>query len=98
MTLGEFNNSVNSKEEPPEGLDLTLQALWWDAKGDWDKAHHIAQDDPSANASWVHAYLHRKEGDASNAAYWYSRAVKPVAHGSLPEERDAIVAALLNVH
>ena len=95
MTLEEFNKSVASDSEPPGELDITLQALWWDAKGDWGKAHHLAQDDPSANASWVHAYLHRKEGDPGNAAYWYSRAVKPVAHGSLPKERDGIVSVLL---
>lgn len=96
MTLEEFNKSVTDSPVPPEQLDLTLQALWWDAKGDWDKAHHLAQDDPSPNAAWVHAYLHRKEGDPGNAAYWYSRAVKPVAHGSFPEERNAIVATLLD--
>jgi hypothetical protein len=95
MTLEGFNRSVNDDPKPPKDLDLTLQALWWDAKGDWEKAHQLAQNDPSANASWVHAYLHRKEGDASNAAYWYAKAVKPVAHGSLPAERDAIVDALL---
>jgi hypothetical protein len=97
MTLNQFNESADSDPKPPEGLDLTLQALWWDAKGDWDKAHRLAQDDSNPNASWVHAYLHRKEGDESNAAYWYARAVKPVANGSLPAERDRIVETLLGV-
>lgn len=96
MTLAEFNESVNAGAEPPEGLSVTLQALWWDAKGDWARAHKLAQDDPSANASWVHAYLHRKEGDEANAAYWYAKAVKPMAHGPLPPERDHIVSALLD--
>lgn len=96
MTLEEFNQSVNSVDRPPVSLSLTLQALWWDAKGDWHKAHTIAQEDPSPNAAWVHAYLHRKEGDESNAAYWYARAVKPMARGSLAPERDQIASALLD--
>ena len=96
MTLAEFNESVNSGAEPPKGLSATLKALWWDAKGDWNRAHKIAQNDPSANASWVHAYLHRREGDETNAAYWYAKAIKPVAVGPLPAERDSIAAALLD--
>jgi len=95
MTLTEFNESVNTATRPPKGLSTSLEALWWEAKGDWQKAHHLAQDDPSPNASWVHAFLHRVEGDESNAAYWYAKAVKPVAHGPFPPERDHIVAALL---
>jgi hypothetical protein len=95
MTLDEFNESVNAGSQPPASLSRALQALWWDAKGDWEKAHVIAQEDPSPNATWVHAYLHRKEGDESNAAYWYARAVKPVARGSLTTERDRIVSSLL---
>ncbi len=61
---------------PPPGLGPALQALWRDAKGDWDGAHPLAQVDESAAGCWVHAYLHRKEGDAGNAAYWYRRAGK----------------------
>jgi hypothetical protein len=95
MTLAEFNHSIPENNQPPAGLTAALQALWWQAKGDWQQAHKIAQDDPSPNASWVHAFLHRVEGDESNAAYWYARAVKPVAHGPFPVERDQIVAALL---
>lgn len=95
MTLAEFNDSVQQQSQPPAGLSAALQALWWEAKGDWHKAHVAAQDDPSPNASWVHAFLHRVEGDESNAAYWYARAVKPVAHGPFATERDHIVAALL---
>lgn len=96
MTLQQFNESVNAGSEPPTGLSAALQALWWDAKGDWNKAHVVAQDDPNPNASWVHAYLHRREGDETNAAYWYAKAVKPVATGPFPPERDRIVAALLH--
>ncbi len=80
---------------PPAGLTPALQALWWDAKGDWDQAHDWAQRDEDGAGDWVHAYLHRKEGDAGNAAYWYRRARKPMGAGSLDAEWQAIAAALL---
>ncbi len=95
MTLDAFNLSVASAATPPAGLEPALLALWWDAKGDWERAHRLAQDDPGPNSTWVHAYLHRKEGDETNAAYWYARAVKPVATGPFARERDRIAAALL---
>jgi hypothetical protein len=95
MTLAEFNQTVSTQAQPPATLTAALQALWWEAKGDWHRAHTLTQDDPSPNASWVHAFLHRVEGDESNAAYWYARAVKPVAHGSFTAERDHIAGALL---
>ena len=79
----------------PAGLTPALQALWLDAKGDWDGAHEKIQDDPSAQASWIHAYLHRKEGDESNARYWYSRAGKKIPLVSLQEEWRVIATALL---
>jgi hypothetical protein len=69
--------------------------LWWDAKGDWTKAHESAQQDEGPEGSWVHAYLHRKEGDSSNAAYWYGRAGKPVFRGSFEEEWRQIVSTLI---
>ena len=72
-----------------------LKALWHDAKGDWQSAHHLAQDIPSKDGSWVHAYLHRKEGDLSNASYWYHKAGKPVSDKSLHDEWDEIAQALL---
>jgi hypothetical protein len=72
-----------------------LAGLWWDAKGQWAKAHESAQQDEGPAGAWVHAYLHRKEGDLSNAAYWYRRAGKPVAGGSLQEEWSEITASLL---
>ncbi len=84
-----------SHEAPPPGLPPAVEALWWDARGDWEAAHRLAQDDESAAGSWVHAFLHRREGDLGNAAYWYRRAGRPVASGSLEVEWDAIVAVLL---
>jgi hypothetical protein len=78
-------------DEPPPGLDLALCALWWDVKGDWDKAHGCAQEQNDSASAWVHAYLHRKEGDAENAAYWYRRAGQPAAGGPLAEEWEAIL-------
>ena len=95
MTLEEFRKSLNS-ERPPEDLTLSLAALWWDAKGDWTKAHESAQQDEGAAGAWVHAYLHRKEGDVSNAGYSYGRAGKPLARMSLDEEWSEIVNALVN--
>jgi len=72
-----------------------LTALWYDAKGDWNKSHKITQDINGTNAAWVHAYLHRKEGDSGNASYWYSRAGKSFSNKSLEEEWEEIVEALL---
>jgi hypothetical protein len=72
-----------------------LLALWWDSKGDWQKAHEIAQDVPGADGAWVHAYLHRKEGDAGNAAYWYRRAGQPVAEEDSRNEWEHIVGQML---
>jgi hypothetical protein len=70
------------------------QALALLAAGDWDGAHGVVQDDPSPEAAWVHAHLHRVEGDLGNARYWYARAGRPEATGSLDEERDEIARAL----
>ncbi len=71
-----------------------LEALKLAAAGDWDGAHRIVQDDPSAEAAWVHAHLHRVEGDLGNAGYWYRRAGKTVATGDLDRERQVIAKAL----
>lgn len=79
----------------PAHLGPALCALWHDARGDWDTAHTLAQEADDRDGAWVHAYLHRKEGDAGNAAYWYARARKPVAAGELDAEREAIARALL---
>jgi hypothetical protein len=94
MTIEEFRNSV-SRAIPPPDLSPALVALWHDAKGDWETAHRVAQDIPGETGAWVHAYLHRKEGDASNAAYWYRRAQRPVARVTLDEEWESIATTLL---
>jgi len=80
----------------PEGLPSALRALWLVAKGDWDNAHQIAQNDDGADGAWVHAYLHRLEGDLSNAAYWYHRAGRTAGQTTLQAEWNEIVEALLN--
>lgn len=94
MTLDDFSATF-PHERPPIFLSAPLAALWWDAKGDWDAAHACVMDDNSADGAWVHAYLHRKEGDASNAAYWYRRAGKPVATVSLVQEWADTAGTLL---
>ncbi len=94
MTLDELRASL-AAPAGPEGLPPALAALWRDAKGDWDGAHNLAQADEGGDGDWVHAYLHRKEGDAGNAAYWYRRAGKPVARTTLAREWDEIALALL---
>ena len=81
-------------DEPPAGLSLAGQTLWWDAKGDWQRAHRCAQEDKSADGAAVHAYLHRKEGDLANARYWYARANKPAAEGPLQSEWEALAASV----
>jgi hypothetical protein len=94
MTVDDFRKSLTTTELP-HGLTRALARLWWDAKGDWKRAHESAQQDEGVEGSWVHAYLHRKEGDQSNAAYWYSRAGKPVRREPLDAEWLSIVTALL---
>src|SRR5258706_14147492 len=74
MSFAEFQQSVAKDSAPPAEASLALQALWHDARGDWDRAHACAQEDHGRDSSWVHAYLHRKEGDVGNAGYWYARA------------------------
>jgi hypothetical protein len=81
---------------PAPGLEPPLAALWWAAKGDWDRAHKIVQDEGDANSAWVHAYLHRVEGDAGNAGYWYGRAGKPPCKADLDDEWAEIATALLH--
>lgn len=94
MTLQEFRDS-SLRDEPPRELSLALIGLWWDAKGNWTNAHESAQQDEGIAGSWVHAYLHRKEGDSSNADYWYRRAGKTPARTSLEQEWREIAASLL---
>lgn len=95
--MQDYNRFVQSLEalSPPRGLTSYLEALWWDAKGKWEKAHELVQHDPSLSAAWIHAYLHRKEGDAGNAAYWYQRAQRPYPGKSLEEEWQEMLNSFL---
>jgi hypothetical protein len=94
VKTADFKASL-SGAAPAPNLDAPLAGLWWTAKGEWDQAHKLVQDEPTAEAAWVHAYLHRVEGDLGNAGYWYRRAGKPVATGPLEAEWEEIVQALL---
>ncbi len=94
MTLDEFKRSAE-EIAPAAGLTPALLALWHDAHGDWDAAHRVAQDIEDSTGAWIHAYLHRKEGDIGNARYWYNRAGKPEARDSLDAEWERIAATLL---
>jgi hypothetical protein len=95
MTVDELRAALKHPQ-PPAGLAPLLRALWLDGRGDWDGAHGIAQDDDSREAAWVHAYLHRKEGDEGNAGYWYRRAGRAPFSGSLEDEWEAIARMLLH--
>jgi len=90
MTFEEFNSTLSSAS-PPDDLSVYLKVLWFDEKNDWNKAHEIAQDITDKSGSWLHAYLHRKEGDISNAGYWYRKAGKPMPAYSLKQEWKEIV-------
>jgi len=94
MNVESFRQSLADKN-PPQGINQALLALWHDGKGDWDRAHDIAQDDEGSDGDWIHAYLHRKEGDTWNAKYWYRRAGKTMPDLSLDDEWEAIVSVLL---
>jgi hypothetical protein len=94
MITAGFKASLSGAAPAPE-LNAPLAALWWAAKGNWDTAHKIAQDQDTADSAWVHAYLHRVEGDSANAGYWYRQAGQPVAAGPFETEWERIVSALL---
>ncbi len=94
MTLAEFQASL-SRAMPPQVSPLLL-ALWHDARGDWDRAHSIAQDVDTPDGSLVHAYLHRKEGDLANAGYWYRRARRSIATDALDAEWTRMVTQFLS--
>ena len=85
-----------SGAQPPSDVDSALKALWHAAKGDWGRAHELAQAQDDADGAWVHAYLHRVEGDQSNAGYWYRRAQKPHSKALSPDEWQEIARALLS--
>lgn len=99
MTVDELLTSIRdgapARDLPPL-LRALLHALCLEAGGDWNAAHEIAQSEEGRDAAWVHAYLHRKEGDAANAGYWYRRAGRPEAHGAFDEEWREIARALLS--
>ena len=95
MTFDQYKKSVGG-HKPDNLLSQLLQALWWDAKGQWDQAHNITQEIHSNEAAAVHAYLHRKEEDIGNASYWYRSAGRPKFKGTLEQEWKSLVRDLLN--
>ncbi|RYG00683.1 MAG: hypothetical protein EOO02_14375 [Chitinophagaceae bacterium] len=94
MTITEFKATLSSRM-PPDTLTPVLRSLWFAGKNDWERAHDIAQDIHSSEGSWVHAYLHRVEGDPGNAAYWYRQAGKPVPSVTTEVEWEQMVTTLL---
>jgi len=97
--MADFRTSLDFKESlagtaPAPSCTPPLAALWWAAKGDWNAAHKIVQDESTREAAWVHAYLHRVEGDLGNAGYWYRQAGQPVATDALDAEWERIASAL----
>ena len=94
VAFDDFKKSL-AQDAPPAGFSVPLQALWWAGKDDWDKAHKLVMSDDSAEAAWVHAYLHRVEGDLPNARYWYRQATCEPAANALDVEWAAIVSELV---
>ncbi|MEQ1587765.1 MAG: hypothetical protein ABL895_17905 [Cyclobacteriaceae bacterium] len=94
MTLEEFQKSTKHSEPPK--VSVLLLSLWYDAQGDWGKSHALAREINTSDGSWIHAYLHRKEGDKFNAQYWYNRANRKMPDYSPEEEWKEIAEALLN--
>jgi hypothetical protein len=95
MEIEEFKKNL-LHADLPGNLDTYLQSLWYEGKGDWEKAHTLIQDIEDKKAAWIHAYLHRKEGDDWNADYWYNQAGRKRPAISLEEEWEVIVTTLLN--
>ena len=94
MDIKQFKASL-SGDTPPGGIGAALEALWRAAKGEWDSAHQLAQARHDRAGAWVHAFLHRQEGDLANAGYWYSRAGRKPSTLSLEAEWEEIATALL---
>ena len=94
MTFEDFCDSLTDSR-PPAKLSNALKALWAERNADWDEAHELVQEETGKDAAWVHAYLHRKEGDLGNAGHWYARAGKPQSRASLDDEWEEIVESLL---
>ncbi len=95
MTAEELRNHAGKNDAPEAGWPLEIQALWWQARGDWHKAHELCQKAASRTGDWVHAHLHRVEGDESNASYWYSRAGREAGRLAQEVEWEHIAAELL---
>lgn len=95
MTQDEFSQLIEKHERCPESLPPSLQGLWYDKKGDWDMAHEVVQNASDADSAWVHAYLHRKEGDEVNARHWYRRSGQPEFKAGLDQEWEQIASDLL---
>lgn len=95
MDITSFRTTL-TEAAPPAALPLAVQALWWDATGNWDAAHRCAQDQDDTAGAAVHAYLHRREGDLPNARSWYLRAGRPEATGPLDEEWISLATELLS--
>jgi hypothetical protein len=93
MDLEDFKASL-AEERPPAGLSEPLAALWWDAKGDWTRAHALVDELETKDGMAVHAYLHRKEGNATNADYWYARAGREFYRPALDTEWEALVEGI----
>lgn len=93
MDIAAFRTTLADAAPPPQ-LSLVAQALWWDARGDWNKAHECAQAQDDEAGAAVHAYLHRVEGDLANAGYWYRRAGRPARTDALADEWQALVTEL----
>ncbi len=93
-TLDEFKTSLNSNQPDPD-ISIQLKSLWYDGKSDWHKAHALIDHLDDRESAWVHAYLHRKEGDIWNADYWYRKAQKKRPDVSLDDEWEALVAEFL---
>ena len=94
QTLTEFKESLNL-EQPPGGISVQLRSLWYDGKGDWHQAHARVDHLKDQESAWIHAYLHRKEGDIWNADYWYSKAQQIRPNLSLEEEWEQLVSQFL---
>jgi hypothetical protein len=96
MDYHSFTETLKFSATAPLELNTPLSAMWYDAQGDWNKAHTLVQDEETGDCAWVHAYLHRKEGDIWNADYWYRRVGRIRPNISIPSEWEAIVKELLS--
>ena len=95
MNTEEFLRLIEKQRSCPQTLPKALQAMWYDKKGDWSKAHEILGNASDADSAWVHAYLHRKEGDLNNARSWYQRSGQSEFLGELSQEWEQITSVLL---